>query len=576
MLLKALAEYSKASEELAPPMYENVAIKWIVELDLRGKLKGIVQTSDGSGSKNDRGRRFPAPHIMKTSAVRAKLLADNGEYSLGIGRKSSKRAKVRRRHEDFIDEVRKCATEVNEPTVNAVLRFLKTWEVNKAFLPRDFNPAEIVTFRVAGTFPMLQESVQRYWARTAAPNDGPTMMCLVCGEDRPAVSRLAFKIKLPGGQRSGTALISANAKAFESYGLQNSLVAPVCHTCSEAFAKAANILIKAEASHIAVGSITYVFWARNELNFNPAQLLREPDPQQVRHLLESPLTGADRTKADLEPFYVAALSANNSRLVVRDWLQITTAEAKRNLARYFMLQRIGSEWKPLKLFALAAATARKSATVRKKTATVRRKMDGSSPQTLRQLMRFALYGDRLPESLLHRVVMRNRAEQQVTQARAALAKMVLLSQDFDVAKGENPMVELDSEQCNPAYLCGRLLAVLEQIQDRAIPGLKNGIVERFYGAASSTPAAVFPTLIRKAMAHLGKIQAMNPGAHGALQQRLEDIMAGITPAFPNTLTMREQGLFSLGYYHQRAHDRTQARERKQAKEAAQAAAANVA
>ena len=109
------------------------------------------------------------------------------------------------------------------------------------------------------------------------------------------------------------------------------------------------------------------------------------------------------------------------------------------------------------------------------------------------------------------------------------------------------MVQLDLENQNQAYRCGRLLAVLEQVQRQAIPGANTTRVNRFFGTASSAPASVFGRLLRGAQPHLAKLDRDRPGAYRALQQRLEEVQSGIA-GFPRTLTLEEQGLFALGYY----------------------------
>lgn len=116
------------------------------------------------------------------------------------------------------------------------------------------------------------------------------------------------------------------------------------------------------------------------------------------------------------------------------------------------------------------------------------------------------------------------------------------------------MTKLDIENQDPAYLCGRLLAVLENIQYLAVPGAKATLIDRYYGSASSAPASVFGTLMRGAQPHLAKLRKEREGAYHALQKRLEDICSGL-PSYPNTLNMNDQAVFALGYYHQRAEDR---------------------
>lgn len=116
-------------------------------------------------------------------------------------------------------------------------------------------------------------------------------------------------------------------------------------------------------------------------------------------------------------------------------------------------------------------------------------------------------------------------------------------------------MELDKNNLNPAYLCGRLLAELENIQKAAIrPNLT--FVERYYATASTAPASVFGTLLRLSQAHLARLRKQKPGLYMVLQQRLEEIQSRIA-VFPKVLKLEEQGLFALGYYHQRAYTRNQ-------------------
>jgi CRISPR-associated protein Csd1 len=183
-------------------------------------------------------------------------------------------------------------------------------------------------------------------------------------------------------------------------------------------------------------------------------------------------------------------------------------------------------------------------------------MDKLSPNVLKALLQTALKGGPLPLWLLFQAVQRNRAEQGVTRNRAALIKMVLLSQR-DHINVEDAMEKLDSNNYDSAYLCGRLFALLEAVQRAAIPGINTTITDRFFGTASSAPASVFGRLLRGAQAHLGKLRKERPGTYEALQRRLEEVQTGLT-TFPKTLTLEEQGLFSLGYYHQRAADRAAA------------------
>lgn len=121
------------------------------------------------------------------------------------------------------------------------------------------------------------------------------------------------------------------------------------------------------------------------------------------------------------------------------------------------------------------------------------------------------------------------------------------------------MIKLDPDHPNPAYHCGRLLAVLDEVQRLAIPGINDTVVDRFYGTASSAPLSVFPRLLKGVRPHLAKLERDHPRAYGALDRRLGEIQGRLS-SFPRILTLEEQGLFALGFYHQRAFDRQQARE----------------
>jgi len=567
MLLEKLCEYS-ARLELPPTMYIKTRIRWILDLDPGGNLLGFIPTSSGEAGRKDRGKEFQAPHIGRSSGVAAKLLADNAEYVLGIPRTKSKPERVAECHQDFIRLVRACAETTGEVALKAVLSFLERLDTKKLALPDTFEPADLLTFRVDGTLPIDLDSVKQFWASRAATDEleeGATQhadvlcQCLICGRARPAVKRQPFKIKrIPGGQTAGNALISANVPAFESYGLEASLIAPTCRECGERFSKALNALIEDPATHVRIDPTLYVFWTKEERGFNVGSLLQNPEAEEVKALIDSAFAGQSSPAGlDPTPFYAVALSASGSRVAVRDWIDTTVGNTKKNLSRYFLLQRIverdGSEGRPFGLYALAACTLSKA----------RREL---APDVPKAILNVALKGGTLPMSLLYDAVKRNRAEQSVTRPRAALIKMVLLSQTgWDL---EENMERLDATKSNPGYLCGRLMAVLEAVQYAALPGLNATITDRFFGTASSAPASVFPRLIRGAQAHLARLRKEKRGTYEALQRRLEEIMA-MLPAFPKVLTLEQQGLFSLGYYHQLAADRAARIAAKEAKERGQ-------
>jgi len=557
MLLQRLREYSQRLD-LPPTLYAEAPVRYIIELDSGGPLLNPrpTDTADPASPRTRRGTRRLVPQVQRASGIKPLLLADKADYVLGLAGAGAKKERVLACHRAFLELLERCAIQTEEPAVLAVQRFLRSDPLRQLDLGDSFDPGATMTFRVGGLFPIDLPSVRAFWAVENDPalRSAPVMQCLICGEERPVLNRLQAKIKgVPGGQTSGTSIISANAEAFESYGLSASLIAPTCADCGERFTKAANELLTNERHHFRLGGAAFIYWTREEVEFDLRTLISDAKPEDVRALWESMRTGRPPADVDATQFYATILSASGGRAVVRDWIDTTVGQVKRHLVGpggWFPRQAIVGPWgeepQPLGLYALAAATVRDAA----------REL---APPTPRALLRSALTAVPLPPGLLYQAVRRNRAEQGVTRPRAALIKLVLLGQGGN--EKEDFMVQLDPDNPSPAYRCGRLLSVLETVQRLAVPGVNSTIVDRFFGTASSAPASVFPRLLRGAQPHLAKMKRDKPGAHIALQRRLEEILDGIAASgFPRILTLEEQGIFALGYYHQRAHDRGQARE----------------
>ena len=109
--------------------------------------------------------------------------------------------------------------------------------------------------------------------------------------------------------------------------------------------------------------------------------------------------------------------------------------------------------------------------------------------------------------------------------------------------------DLNPEHPSPAYHAGRLMAVLAALQNDALGDVGAGVVQRYYAAASTTPALVLGRLVRGAQYHLNKLEK---GLAIWYERLIGEIMAKSGNSFPATLTLEEQSLFALGYYQQRA------------------------
>ena len=561
MLLQKLVEYADRIER-TPPLYAERPIRYVVELDGEGNLLGLTDTADPSDRRSRNGTRRLAPQVQRSVAVKPLLLSDRADYTFGRPRGADTEEQALKRHQAYVGLLERCVATTGELAVGAVQRFLRNSPLGAIQLGGDFDESAALTFRVDGSFVIDLPSVQEFWANehSLGSDGGNSPQCLVCGREGPVLGRLPSNIKgIPGGQSSGTALISANEEAFESYGLEASRVAPTCESCAEKFTKALNALLATEANNYRFLGAVFIFWTREESGFSFRSFLDRPDAEEVRALMAAVRTGKAVERLDETAFYAASLTGSGGRAVVRDWVDTTVGGVKSNLARWFGMQRVtgwdGSDLRPLGIYQLAGSTVLD--------------MKDLPPPTVRAMLRTALTGAPLPLSLLAQAIRRNQAEQRVTHPRAALIKLALMGRNYDYDYEEDDMVSLNDEHPSAAYHCGRLLAELEAAQRRAVPGVKATITDRFYGTASTAPASVFPRLVRGAQPHLAKLERDNPGVQRALQRRIEDICSRVL-VFPRTLTMEQQGLFCLGYYHQRAHDRAsaiEARARRESNEA---------
>ena len=557
MLLNRLAEYAQNHLDQNPGMYILRPVKWLIDLDAEGNKLGITQLSDGKGGKSDRGKLMNLPHVMKSSGIKAKLLSDTSEYVLGISDAEERQERAELCHQAFVALLEDCLEKTHDNEIQTIFKFLEQGGLSpNDIAAKDIKPKDEITFRVAGVYPFKRPAIQDYWLQNCEEGVESKGQCVVCGKYGPVLQRIPHKIKkIPNGQSAGNSVISANKDPFESYGLKNSLVAATCPRCAENFSMGMNHLLDNKDSHIRVGPSVYIFWTKEESDFSIGNYFQSPDPTEVGALIRSAKTGeSGNLELDEADFFAASLSASGSRVVVRDYLETTILRIKQKLAKWFELQKIvntdGSDSDPIALYPLAASLYRDA-------------NKDMSPHVLPAMVGSALHGNPLPKWLLALAVRRNATERKVTRPRAAVIKMVLFS-ELDRLE-ENTMVELEKQSENQAYQLGRLMAVLEAIQKQAQRGIKSTITDRFYGSASTAPASVFGRLLAGSKAHLAKIRKEKEGLYHIFEKSLEGVCGQIS-SFPSILNLNDQGMFALGYYHQKADDRKEIESRRKNKE----------
>ena len=267
-----------------------------------------------------------------------------------------------------------------------------------------------------------------------------------------------------------------------------------------------------------LGNVVLVFWTREPADTVDPTLLFDPTPDAVVHLLESVSKGRKSyAVGDPRDFYCLSLSGNAARAIVRGYLEQPVGSALANLAAWFADLAIVDVFTrevsgAFPLWQLALGTAADS--------------DHLAPDVITRLFSCALAGESLPYSILAGCLQRLTAEgtSGFQTARLGLMKLILLRKDIPVTE------TLDAEERRPAYVYGRLLAVLEQIQYQALGDVNANVVDKFYGTFSTAPALVFGRVLANVRNHLRKIHDGNRGAGVALERRLGEIVCLLPPA----------------------------------------------
>lgn len=539
---------------VAPPGWEYKELPYLVIINARGEFVTIEETREGK-----RARKFLVPKSAKrANNIAANLLWDNLEYAFGKPCKS-KKDRVQQMHSTFTKRIKEELGTLDVPSIDALLAFLENDPIaqieqsSSASLWEQMcreNP--FISFRIDGSsHACIAEDIYGKW-NPPIKEDIPDGICLVTGVRAP-IERLHPPIKgVRGANSTGASLVSFNAGAFESYGKTQSYNSPVSIEAAFAYTTALNILLDRDSRNkVVLGDTTIVFWAEepsSEQTFDLESQFgwyidqQSDDPDRsidaVRALFEAHKTG--KLAGSTGRFYVLGLAPNAGRVAVRFFRVGTIRQFGENILQHFEDLRIESgpndpEFLPLRRLLQAIV--------------LQGKLDNLAPNLEGQVVESILDGTPYPATLLQQCIRRIRAERSVTYPRAAILKasLVRLRRMFHHFSSE-VTVALDPTNNRPAYLLGRLFAVLERIQEAAQPGINTTIRDRFYGAASATPVAVFPQLLKLKNHHIGKLDS--PQLATYFEKLVGQIIEPLG-SFPAHLSMQEQAEFALGYYHQR-------------------------
>lgn len=581
MILQSLHQlYDRLADdpayEIAPPGFSPQKVSFKIVLREDGSLFAI----EDARIENDKGKRIPKllevpAHEKRTSGVKAQFLCDKREYLLGLGAKGYREDC----YEAFKAKHLSLEKDIQSRSFSIICRFLKKWHPSHSeelSIPNDIFESFGVFQIIGKKEPIHQSSTIRNWwtNETQKPcADSTTETCIISGEEGE-ICRIHPDIK---GFKSSVALVGIQENtSYESYSRSKTENCPISNDVAFRYATALNALLagpKKETHTLSLVDTKVIFWTEKkslledcftELFGAGSQSVEEVQDvgktAELKRLFEAIRNGGNFQESDEGEsgtnFYLLGLEQPNpGRFSVRFFHRSTVGGLLKNLHDHQNCLSIAREFEEAKgkrkpdpefpaIWQLLLQTARVS--------------DEIPPLLAGSLTRAIIEGSPYPEGLFSAVIRRIRVSEKdshdkprprVTYLRAAILKAIL-QRNYNITMSTT----LDKDHPSQGYQLGRLFAVFEQSQRKAHEfKLERTIRETFYSAASANPLSVFSRLHRLHMHHLGKLS-------GGSQKYFEDWISEIEQKFqsssaqpasyPSTLNLKEQGLFSIGYYHQ--------------------------
>lgn len=579
MILQALNQLygrlaNDAGYDIAPAGYSSQKIAFAVVLHPDGQLHDIQDIREEVGKKRlPRQLLVPGQSKPTGSGINPCFLWDNSAYLLGhvspqklneSGIKFDQRIqRTAESFEAFRQKHLSLEQEIQDPWFTAVCRFLGQWQPERCaeFSILDELDSGFGIFKLIAETQYLHErtAIRDWWnsQQSRQQADAEKGVCLITGATSDVARIHEPKLKgVAGAQSSGALLVSFNCDAFTSYGKDQSLNAPISEQAAFRYCTALNAVLsgnRSEKHRLSIGDTTVVFWTERPTHAEDwlASLLTGDIQEaqddnvlkQTRAMLQALRNGGGELCAlgddPATRVHILGLAPNAARLSVRFWHTGPLGDLFDKLKKHHDALRIVPQFgagskRPDPEFPAIWMLLRETA----------RDTKDIPPLLGGALMHAILEGTPYPDALASAVIRRIRADRVINYLRAAMLKAWLVRKHQ--SQGEIS-VSLDTERTDPAYRLGRLFAVLESAQYKALGDVGANIRDRFYSAASATPSIVFPRLLRTYQHHLGK---MDRGAKTAFEKRAQEIIEGID-TMPAHLNLEAQSQFAIGYYHQR-------------------------
>lgn len=578
MLISALNDYYDIlaeAGEVAQPGTSSQKITHMIMLRLDGTISDIIDVrKEGPPDKNGKTRLEPIeavlPERTQKPGIDANIIEHRPLYIFGLNydkqtntfTPEDRTDKAKKSHNCFAEANLKSTEGMTSDIVTAYRNFIKNWAPeNEAENPHLLNiakeyPGAYFIFCLDGHPEITLHSengeiMQK--VKTSAGSGGQQIdgVCSVTGA--PAeIAKIHDKIKgIRGGQASGGLIVSFNDSAFESYGKSQSYNSSVSKTVMKHYTEALNYLIGDPDHHEYIEDLTVVFWAMKKNDSAETELLmsmlgfgsdKAEEKETNRMLINAAAElnkgrSVDLSTGDIDEnvtFYVAGFAPNNSRIAQKFIYRDKFGKIFENAAKHQADMLIDGPKKQISIWRMLREMKAPNS-----------KNEKAAPPVIAAIFGAILNGTRYPDALLETIIRRVKVDKTINYVRAGIIK-AHINRTARLNKKEEIKVALDKTNTNEAYLCGRLFAVLERIQQNAADTkLNKTIRDSYFASACSKPSTVFPKLMKLAQYHLKKDEYAK--SNSILIGEIIDMLGA---EFPSTLSLQDQGRFAIGYYQQ--------------------------
>lgn len=574
-MLQSLVEYAHKNLADSEPGFTTRSVRWLVDVSADGQLINVLPVGDDKGEQTS---KCPDMHNMNAGGRAHFLVETLQTISLFCkANEDPKKVAASGEKHQFLKGMI-CQSSETVPVLQPLAGFMKNGEeiekLRDRFVAEKAKPTDWMKWRVAGCDLLQQTEVLEWWRtwRDADQTKGKVeekpkkskpgeqlffdavsagMVCFLSGE---ALEPVATQPKIGGlsgvgGLGTGDVIAGFDKSAFCSFGLEQARNAAMGEKPVREYVDALNHLIKNHSRKLANALVVHWFKEAIPQENDPLWFLSEPPEltegaaqQSARGILAA-LRKGERPVPVNNRYYALTLSCASGRVMIRDWMEGSFEE---------LVARVEQWFSDLEIVARDGGNAAHDPKFMAVCGSIIRDLKDLPAPTAATLWRVALSGLPIPQPIIAQAMARFRADL-IDDKPFSHARMGLIKAYF-IRKGDQQMsAYLNKEHPEPAYQCGRLLAILAGLQRAALGDVGAGVVQRYYVAASQTPGLTLGRLVGNAKNHLNKLEG---GLTYWYEGQIAEIMSHIQDRIPSTLNLDQQSLFALGYYQQIAANRS--------------------